>query len=216
MPFDNAGLNPLLSASGFTFWLYRTTDTRAQTLVAGYFAPAAARLETGDLILVQAADSVAFQPVRAGDVVAAGLVIDTAPAPFRVSRAAAQRFSVRQAVSAVAMTVVLMPLAAGIVANGSLRAEAAVAGPVAEVRFSIRDAAGSTVRGPTAAAVTAGTASVTFAAPAAGSGYRLRVEATGRPEVSDTSPPFAVTAPFALLLQSLGTLLLQDGGRVLV
>jgi hypothetical protein len=216
MPFDNTGLTPLLSASGFTFWLYRTTDTRAQTLVAGYFAGAAARLETGDLILVQTSDAVAFQPVRAGDVVATGLVLDTAAAPFRANRGAAQRFSVRQAVNAVAMTVVLAPLAAGIVAGSAFLAQAAVAGPVTEVQFSIRDAAGATVRGPQAAAVSAGAASATLNAPEAGSGYRLRVEATGQPDIADTSPPFAVSAPFALLLQSLGTLLLQDGGRALL
>jgi hypothetical protein len=216
MPFDNTGLNPLLAASGFTFWIYRTEDTRAATLAGGYFAPAAARLNTGDLILLQASDAMALMPVRPGDLVAAGLVIDTAAAPFRANRAAAVRFSVRQAVSAVAMTVLLAPLAAGIVANGTVSARAAVAGPVAQVQFSIRDAAGVTVRGPQTASVSLGQASVTFPAPAAGSGYRLRVEAVDRPEVADTSPPFAVTAPHALLLQSLSTLLLQNGGRLLL
>ncbi len=216
MPFDNTGLSPLLSASGFTLWLYRTPDTRAATLAGGYFSPAAARLETGDLILLQAADAIALMPVRPGDLVAAGLVIDAAAAPFRANRAAAQRFSVRQAVSAVAMTVMLLPLAAGIVSNGTLRAEANVAGPVAEVRFSIRDANGATVRGPQAAAVSAGRASVTFPSPAAGTGYRLRVEATDIPEVADTSPPFAVSRPFAVLLQDRTALLTQANGRILL
>lgn len=216
MPFDNAGLTPLLNASGFTFWLYRTTDTRAGVLVAGYFAPAAARLATGDLILVQAADAMAFQPVRANDVVAAGLVIDTAATPFRANRAAAQRFSVRQAASAVAMTVLLAPLAAGIVAGGTVVAQAAVAGPVAQVEFSIRDAAGATIEGPRTATVTAGNATATLDAPPAGSGYRLRVEATGLPQVADTSAPFIVSAPFALLLQTRASLLLQDGARLLL
>jgi hypothetical protein len=114
------------------------------------------------------------------------------------------------------MTVVLVPLAAGIVANGTLRAEANVAGSVAQVQFSIRNATGDTVRGPQVAAVSAGRASVTFPAPPAGTGYRLRVEATDIPEVADTSPPFAVTAPFAVLLQNRATLLAQSGGRVLL
>jgi hypothetical protein len=86
MPFDNTGLSPLLSASGFTLWLYRTPDTRTATLATGYFAPAAARLETGDLIILQAADAIALMPVRPGDLVAAGLVIDAAAAPFRANR----------------------------------------------------------------------------------------------------------------------------------
>lgn len=216
MPFDNAGLNPLVSLSGFTLWLYRTPDTRAATLVAGYFSPAAARLETGDLILVQASDAMAFQPVRANDVVAAGLVIDSSATPFRVNRAAAQRFSVRQAVSAVAMTVLLAPLAAGILSGGTVQAQASVAGAIAQVEFSIRDASGTTVRGPQTASVVAGSATATLPAPLPGSGYRLRVEASGMPEIADTSPPFAVTAPFAVLLQNRATLLTQGSGRVLL
>jgi hypothetical protein len=216
MPFDNTGLSPLLTASGFTLWIYRTPDTRTATLAAGYFAPAAARLNTGDLILLQSSDAVALMPVRPGDLVAAGLVIDTAAAPFRADRAAAQRFSVRQAVSALAMTVVLAPLAGGIVTGGTVQAQAAVAGPVPSVTFSIRNAEGTTVRGPTVAAVSGGQASASLAAPPAGSGYRLRVEAVEMPEIADTSPPFAVSAPFGLLLQSRSSLLTQEGGRLLL
>lgn len=215
MPFDNTALTPLLTGSGFTLWLYRTTDTRAAALVANYFTPAAARLETGDLILLQASDAVALLPVRAGDTVAAGIVIDTAAAPFRVNRSAAQRFSVRQAAGAVAMTVVLAPLAAGLVANGTVEAQAAVTGPVTQVAFSINDAAGATIRGPQTAAVAGGAASVSLPAPPAGTGYRMRVQATIDPAVADNSAPFTVMAPFALLLQSAGSLLTEDGGRVL-
>ena len=216
MPFDNAGLTPLVASSGFTLWYYRTTDTRAAALVAGYFAPASNRLAAGDLIILQASDAMSFQPVRAGTLVAAGLVIDTAATPFRVNRTCAQRFSMRQVVSAVAMTVLLAPLAGGITANGVVQAQAAVAGPVAQVQFSIRDAGGVTVRGPLTAAVTAGTASATLPAPIAGTGYRLRVEATDMPEIADTSAPFAVTLPYALLLQDDSTLLTEDSARLLV
>jgi hypothetical protein len=215
MPFDNTAFTPLLTGSGFTLWLYRTGDTRATALGANYFAPAAARIETGDLILLQASDAVALLPVRAGDSVAAGIVIDTAAAPFRVNRVVAQRFSVRQAASAVAMTVVLAPLAAGLVANGTVQAQAAVTGPVAEVSFSIRDAAGATVRGPQAVAVAAGVAAVTLPAPPAGSGYRMRVQASIDPAVADNSAAFSVTAPFGLLMQAGGTLLIEDGSRLL-
>ncbi|HZF76529.1 MAG TPA: hypothetical protein VE033_11940 [Acetobacteraceae bacterium] len=216
MPFDATALTPLVTGAGFTLWLYRTPDPRAAAVAAGYFAPAGERLETGDLILLQAADAVALLPVRAGDVVASGLVVDTAAAPFRTERAAAQRFSLRQAAAAVVQTIVLAPLAAGLVANGTVEARATVAGPVAEVVFSLRDGAGVTVRGPARVPVAAGVASTVFAAPPAGTGYRMRAEAVGEPLVADTSPPFAVSAPFGLLTQSGGALLLQDGSRLLI
>ncbi len=216
MPFIDAALTPLLTGSGFTLWLYRTADTRATALGAGYFAPAAARLETGDLILLQASDAVALLPVRTGDIVAAGVTVDTAAAPFRVNRTASPRFSIRQAATAAAITVVLAPIAAGIVSNGTLAAQAAVAGPITEVVFTLRDAGGNPVRGPASAAVSAGAASVSFPAPPVGTGYRMRVEATIDPAAVDTSPAFAVTAPFALLVQSRGALLLESSGRIVL
>ena len=40
MPFEYSGLSPLLANSGFTSGRYRTPDTRAAALAAGYFAPA--------------------------------------------------------------------------------------------------------------------------------------------------------------------------------
>ena len=96
----------------------------AAVLVAGYFTPAAARLIAGDLIIVQASDSVSVIPVRISAQVAAGVVIDTTAAPFRVDRQAAQRFSVMQAASALVQTIVLAPLAAGLVGEGVVAADA--------------------------------------------------------------------------------------------
>ncbi|MCZ8148631.1 MAG: hypothetical protein O9325_12395 [Roseomonas sp.] len=216
MPFEKSGLIPLLANSGFTIWLYRTSDTRAVALAPDYFAPAGSRLAFGDVILLQASDALTLTTVRHGTVVPGGVVVDTAAAPFRANRGAAQRFSVRQMASAVAMTVLLGPLAGGIVAGGQVLAEAQVNGPVAQVSFSIRDAAGTTIRGPQAANVTAGTASASLPAPAAGSGYRLRVEAVGAPQVADTSPSFAVSPPYALLAQGGQAALTQSGGRLLI
>ena len=215
MPYDTNALLPLLVNSGFTVWLYRTTDTREQALAAGYFAPAAARLVPGDVMMLQAADALTLTTVRVGTDVAPGLVVDSFAVPFRVNRSSAQRFSVRQLASAVAMTVLLAPLAGGFIAGGAIAAQASVSGPVAEVRFSISDAAGTTVRGPQSATVTAGSATTTFTAPAAGAGYRLRVEAVGQPLLTDTSPPFSIGEPFALLEQGGFALLTQDGGRLL-
>ena len=212
MPFETAALLPLLTQGGFTLWLYRTPDPREQALTAGYFDAAEQHLAWGDVIILQASDAVALTTVRPGPTVPGGIVLDAAAAPFRTTRAAAQRVSVSQAASAVAMTVLLAPLAGGIVSNGLVQGSAAVAGPVAEVRFSIRDAAGATVRGPQSATVTAGTASASLPAPDAGSGYRLRVEAVGVPMVADTSPPFAVSLPYTLLTQSGSRLLTEAGG----
>lgn len=212
MPFDIAALLPLLTQGGFTLWLYRTPDTRDQTLTAGYFDAADPRLAWGDVILLQASDAVALTMVRPGPTVPAGVVLDTAPAPVRTTRTAAPQIVVRQDASAVAMTVLLAPLAGGIVATGMVHATAAVAGPVAAVSFAIRDANGATVRGPQSATVTAGTASASLPAPDAGSGYRLRVEAAGFPRVADASPPFAVSPPYTLLTEASGRLLTEAGG----
>jgi hypothetical protein len=216
MPFDNTALTSLVANSGFTLWLYRTADTRATALAAGYFSGASARLAAGDVIFLQASDALTLTTVRTGTTVAGGIVVDTFAAPFRVNRSAAQRFSIRQAVTAVAMTVLLAPLAGGLVSGGAVQAQAAITGPVAQVSFSIRDAVGTTVSGPQSATVSGGNASATLTAPAAGSGYRLRVEAVGFPSVADTSPAFAVSAPYALLVQTGDTLLEQDGGRLLL
>ncbi|HEV7265403.1 MAG TPA: hypothetical protein VGN83_10845 [Falsiroseomonas sp.] len=216
MPYDNNALVPLLVNSGFTLWLYRTTDTRAEALGADYFAPAAARLSSGDAMLLQAADALTLTTVRIGTEVATGLVVDTFAVPFRVNRSAAQFFSVRTLASAVAMTVLLAPLAGGFVAGSSILAAASVVGPVAEVAFSISDADGATVRGPQTATVSGGTASTTLASPAAGAGYRLRVEAVGHPLLVDTSVAFSVGEAFALLDQGGFALLAEDGGRLLV
>ncbi len=216
MAYDNNALVPLLVNSGFTIWLYRTTDSRATVLAANYFAPAAVRLAGGDVILLQASDSLTLTTVRVGTEVASGLVIDSYNAPFRVNRSSAQAFSVRTLASAIAMTVLLAPLAGGYIAGGNLLAEASVVGPVAQVSFSIQDSVGTTVRGPQTAAVSAGAASTTFTAPTAGAGYRLRVEAVGYPLLVDTSPAFSVGEPFALLEQGGGALLTQDGFRILI
>ena len=216
MPFDNSGLTPLLANSGFTIWRYRTPDTRATALAPDYFAPAESRLAFGDVILLQASDALTLTTVRPGPTVPGGVVVDTAATPFRLNRGAAQRFSVRQMTTAVAMTVLLAPLAGGIVAGGQVLAEARVTGPVAQVSFSIRDAVGTTVHGPQSANVTAGTATASLPAPNAGSGYRLRVEAVGTPQVVDASPSFAVSPPYALLAEGGQTVLTQSGGRLLI
>jgi hypothetical protein len=216
MPFDNNALIPLLANSGFTLWLYRTTDTRADALAAGYFAQAANRLAAGDVMFLQASDALTLTTVRPNAVIPGGVVVDTATVPFRVNRSSAQKFSVKQLAAALAMTLLLLPIGGTVVAGGTVNAQATVIGPIAAVDFSIRDAGGETVRGPQSAAVSNGTASASLAAPAPGNGYTLRVVAAGFPMLTDTSAPFSVGAAFTLLTQAGDALLTQAGDRLLV
>jgi hypothetical protein len=218
MAFDNAALIPLIANSGFTLWLYRTTDTRADALAAGYFAGASARLQPGDVMFLQASDALTLTTVRSGTVVPGGVLVDTAAVPFRVNRSSAQRFSVRQLATAIAMTLMLLPTAPDYAAGGTIPAQATVSGPIAQVDFSISDAGGTTVQGPQTATVSAGTASASLPAPAIGTGYRLRVVAVGYPMLTDVSAPFSVSAgtAFTLLTEAGSTLTAENGNRILV
>ena len=67
MPFIATNLSPLSAANGFTQWHYRTTDSRADTEAAGYFAPAVGRLRVGDIVLVQARDATTMLPIYGGN-----------------------------------------------------------------------------------------------------------------------------------------------------
>ena len=72
MPFSPDDLGALFQGDGFTLWHYRTADTRAAVAAAGYFAPVAANMFPGDLIILQAADAMALLPVRAGTALGTG------------------------------------------------------------------------------------------------------------------------------------------------
>lgn len=216
MPYNPTSLAALLQGSGFTLWLYRTTDTRAEALAPGYFEPAAPRLEAGDIILLQAADAVSLLPVRAGDFVAAGLTLDTAPAAFRAERQATQKFRFRQAVEAVARSILLAPIAAGLLVGGTIEARAAVHGPVPQVVFTLLDAFGVAAQAPQLVPVTSGSASAEFPAEVAGIGWRIRVEAADDPAVSDLSPPFVISPPFGLLDEGGRNLARETGGMLLL
>lgn len=56
MPFSAADFDALVKGDGFTLWHYRTADTRAVVATDGYFAPVAANVKTGDLLILHAAD----------------------------------------------------------------------------------------------------------------------------------------------------------------
>lgn len=217
MPFDARNLTPLeASAAGFTMWLYTTTDTRAAVLAPGYFSSVADRLLPGHLILLQSADSLSLIPVRSNGQVGNGLVLDASAPPVRLAARADLDMLFRFVAVVQTRTVSLDAVPAGLYIGRSFTVSARVTGPVTTLVFSILDAAGAIVAGPVSASVAAGSASVTFAAPAAGSGYRVRVQDADEPLVTQTSSSFVVTEPFMLLTEAGGTLLLQSGNGVLL
>jgi hypothetical protein len=212
VPFSPASLNALIQTSAFALWHYRTTDSRAVVSAAGYFAPAAASLRAGDLMILQAADAMALVPLRSNGALGPGVTLDGAVGPVALLRAVSQGLRVSQAASAVVRTLLLAPLAAGILAGGSIPVSAAVTGPIAEVVFSLRDATGALIPPVHTVTVQDGVASATLAAPPAGSGYRIRVEDAADPVIAVTSPSFSVAPGVAFLLIETGDMLTTEAG----
>jgi hypothetical protein len=198
-------------------WLYTTTDTRAAVLAPGYFASVADKLMPGHLILLQTADALSLIPVRSNGAVGNGLVLDATAPPVRLNVGAALKIRFSLAAATVqTRTVALDPVPAGLYIGRSFTVSARVTGPVSTLIFSIVNAAGSVVAGPVSASALSGSASVTFAAPAAGSGYRVVVRDASEPLVTQTSSSFVVTEPYVLMTEAGATLLMQDGGELLV
>ena len=112
-------------------------------------------------------------------------------------------------------TILLAPLAAGILAGGTIPVSASVNGPISQVIFSLRDASGTVIPPVQAVAVQGGVAATSFAAPPIGSGYRIRVEDASDPAIADTSASFSVAPSVSYLLaESLGRLA-SEGGSTL-
>ncbi len=216
MAFDARNLSPLESAGGFTMWLYVTSDTRAAVLATGYFSSAADRLLPGHLILLQSADSLSLIPVRSNGAVGNGLVLDASAPPVRLTVASALAMLFSLSATAEARSVALDPVPAGIYVGRTFTVTARTTGPVSTVQFSIINAAGNTIAGPTSASISSGSASVIFNSPAIGSGYRVKVQDVDEPLAMQLSPSFVVTEPAALLTENGATLLMQDGGELLV
>ncbi len=212
MPFSPANLNALLQTSAFNLWHYRTADTRAVVSAAGYFTPVAASLKPGDLLVLQTVDAMALVPFRSNAVLGTGVTLDGAVGPISLIRAATQGFRFGQAASAVVRTILLAPLAAGILAGGSIPVSASVTGPIAQVVFSLRDANGVVIPPVQAVAVQAGVAAASFPVPPIGSGYRIRVEDAADPAIAETSRSFSVAPDIAHLLIETGDGLATDAG----
>lgn len=216
MPFDSASLAALIQGNSFSLWHYRTADSRATVTAAGYFAAVAGSLRPGDMMVLQAADAMAVLPIRVGPALGTGITLDGAIGPLNTARAVAQGFSFAQAASAVVVrTIILAPFAAGIVAGTTIPVSATVTGPVAQVAFTLTDGAGAVVPPVQLVAVSGGVASTGFAAPAIGSGYRIRAEDVSDPTVGVTSPSFNVGPDLKLLLLQDDTRLLTEDGDIL-
>jgi hypothetical protein len=215
LPFNASSFGALIQGDTFTLWHYRTPDTRAMVVAAGYFAPVADRLQPGDLLLLQASNSFALLPVRTGAGLGTGVTLDGTVGPLSLVRNVAQGFSIGQAAAAVVRTIVLAPFAAVVVAGATIPAAANVVGPVSQVVFTLRDRDGAVVPPARTVAVVNGQASTSFAAPPIGTGYRIRVEDAADPSVGMESRTFTVGPDLRLVLQQDGSLLLLEDGSAL-
>ncbi len=212
MAFSTATFAALIESNGFTMWHYVTTDTRSAVSGAGYFATVAARLRAGDLMLLQTADSMALLPIRSGSVLGTGVTLDGVVGALATVRNALFSFTVNQSISAIVRTIVMAPLAAGIVVGSSIPVSAQVTGAVNTVVFGIYDTAGTLVPPAITAPVVGGVASAILAAPPQGSTYRIRAQDADVPSLVATSFTFGVGADLEFLLREDDThLLLQTG-----
>ncbi|WP_458093750.1 hypothetical protein [Roseomonas sp. WA12] len=216
MPYIASNLIPIVAADSFTLWLYKTGDTRATVLSAGYFAAAGNRLLSGHMMVLQAADATAILPVRAGAEVGNGLVVDATSSPLRLNGAGSLDIEADLAAAAVARCINLGPVPSGVNQGETFTVQAAASGATTSVRFSIVNAAGTVVVGPTTAAVASGSAIATLTAPVPGTGYRLKAEDAADALVAQLSPSFVVLSAFALLIESGLGMLAETGSRLVM
>lgn len=216
MPFSPTGLSALSTAGTFTLWYYVTSDDRAAVLSPGYFAPAALQLRAGDVIILSASDATALIPVRSGTAAGAGVTLDTTGSALNLLRSAALPFTVTQSASIVARAIAIGILPANLLPGTVFAVSATVLGPIGQLVFSLRDPGGAEIAPAQTVPVVSGTASASFAAPAPGGGYRVRVSDAANPALFSLSPPFAVGAPPALLTEAGLRLRLESGGALLL
>jgi hypothetical protein len=214
MPFSALGLSALTSANGFTLWHYRTDEDRASVLAPGYFAPAAAQLLPGDIVIVQAIDATALVPIRGGTIAGGGVTVDGAGGAPSLLRSATLVADLDLAASATARAIVLDTIGALLFEGETLPVGATLTGPVAQVTFSLLTAGGAAAAAQTVA-VAGGRAAAAFTVPAPGGGDRLRAIETADPTLAALSPPFAVTFPPKLLTED-GQRLLTESGALLL
>lgn len=216
MSFLSSGLAALTTANGFTLWHYRTQDSRATVLAAGYFAAAGTLLQPGDIVIVQASDATAMVPIRGGPVAGGGVTVDALGAAPALLRSATLQADIALTATAVPRAIVLDAPPSPLFEGNGFVAGATVTGPIAQITFRFRTALGTEVAPPQTVAVAAGRAQAGFTAPAPAGGYRLLAADAADPAHADLSPPFAVTRPPRLLSEASGLLLLESGGAALL
>jgi hypothetical protein len=215
MPFSSIALVPLVQTPGFSLWHYRSTDTRDQVTGPGYFLPAIDRLRVGDVMIVQAADSLAILPVRSNAAIGTGVSLDGAVAPVALTRSVAQTFRIVQAASAVVSSIILAPLIAGILAGTSIPVSAQVTGPISQVVITVRNAQGQIIPPAQTVNVSQGFVNAVVPAPPVGSGYRIRVEDAADTGIVAVSSSFVILPDFQLLLTEAGLRIVQEDGFIL-
>ena len=216
MSYVASNLISLIAADSFTLWLYKTPDLRATVLSPGYFNAAGNRLLPGHMVVVQAGDATAILPVRNNAEVGNGIVVDASSAPLRLSGAASLGIEASLAATAVARGVTLGATPSGLNQGQNFTVQASASGATTTLNFSILNAAGTAVLGPTTVPVAAGKASATFPTPTPGNGYRVKVEDAADSLVVQLSPSFVVLSAFALLLESGVSMLIEAGGRMVM
>lgn len=216
MPFSSSGLSALSTAGTFTLWYYGTSDDRATVLAAGYFAPAALQLRAGDVIILQASDATALIPVRSGTAAGPGVTLDTSGSTLNLLRSATLPFTITQSANIVARAIAIGALPANLLPGTVFAVSASVTGPITQLTFALQNAAGTPIGTAQTVPVVSAAATVSFAAPDPGGGYRVRVADTADPGLFSLSPPFAVGAPPALLTEAGLRLRLETGAAILL
>ncbi len=216
MSFLPSGLSALTTANGFTLWHYRTEDTRTAVLIPGYFASAGTLLVAGDIVIVQASDATAMVPIRGGSLAGGGVTVDAAGTAPALLRSASVLADITLSATAVPRAIVLDAPPSPLSEGTSFVAGATITGPITQITFSFLTSAGALVAASQTVTVSSGRAVASFTAPSPGGGYRLRaVDASNATNVA-LSPPFAVTQPPRVLVETGGLLLLESGGTLLL
>ena len=215
MPFSAQALMPVFQSQVFSLWHYRSADTRDEITTDGYFNAARNSLRAGDVMIVEASDSLAFLPVRSNGLVGAGLSLDGAVAPIAVTRTVSKSFQFVQSASAVVTSIILAPLLASFIAGSSIPVQAQVLGPINQVSVAVRDASGQVVPPVLQVDVTQGWVTANLPAPPVGEGYRVLVEDAGGSGISAVSQPFDVLPDLNRLLTEDGRTLVQENGFLL-
>ena len=215
MPFTSVNLVPLMQTPVFSMWHYRSPDLMSAITTPGYFAPAAAMLRAGDLMITQSADAMAMLPIRSNAVTGPGVTLDGAVTPIALTRSIAQTLRMVQAASAVVSTIILATLMAGIIVGTSIPVQAQIVGPISQVVVSLRNAQNQIIPPTQLLNVSQGYVTTTLPTPAVGNGYRIRIEDALDTGVVATSRSFNILPDLRLVLIESGVKLLQEDGAAI-